>query len=337
MKHSSVVILGLAAATPAFADLQIKPYGSLRMQVESVSVNQAQAGEDDDYTGLRDAFTRFGVKATYPLTNGTTLGAQIEVPFNTANLKVEDPTYFEDGPGDEDSTARVAKLSADGDWGSAVLGKDWLPYYNHIAYPLYGFSSFYSGWATYARFREYVAGYTTPEIYGIKLTAAALETYPNYDRGAQYALSYQNGGLTFSYAYEDMDSDNDYYPDDHQGAALSYTQGPFYVAVKIEEHIAENGKNHVIKNLYGAYAWQKYTLKGMIAHGDTGYYASGTSYQIGLDYQYTPQFKVFAEYFFEEDNYAILTPDPKDYDPLAGYLARGADGQALVLGLRLDF
>ncbi|MCW9089080.1 MAG: porin [Gammaproteobacteria bacterium] len=318
-----------AAAWPVQAELEVTPYASLRAQVEAVSVDQAVAGEDDRFVGIRDAFSRFGVTAGYDLANGTRLGGQVEIPFNMGNFDAEDPTFF------DDNSVRVAKLTASGAWGSAWIGKGWLPYYNNVAYPVDMFSSFYSGWATYARFREYAAVYSTPSFQGLTLTASAIELDPSREEGFHYVLSYSRSGLTISYAMEDLDSDNESNNGDTHGVALSYSSGPFYVAVKSEEYMPEAGEDQRISNIYASYALDKYTIKGMVADGDDNHWAPGRSAQFGIDYQYSDTVKLFAEYFSEERSYAILKTDADSYDTLATY-GTDSDGQAFLLGFRYD-
>ena len=117
-----LVLATSAAILPgsAMAELTVDAYGSLRMQAESVQVDKvADAGDDKSYSGFKDAYSRFGVNAEYPLSNGTTLGAKLEIPFNTAQMKAGDPSYFE-GFYKDNNAPRVAKLTASGDWGSVA-------------------------------------------------------------------------------------------------------------------------------------------------------------------------------------------------------------------------
>jgi len=330
-KGVAVALLSTVAA-PAMAELEVTPYGSIRTQVESVSVDEAPAGEDDSFVGFRDAFSRFGVKANYALSDSTNLGATLEVPYNTANMQAEDPTYF------DINTPRVAKVTASGDFGSAWVGKGWLPYYNHVAWPVDLFSSFYSGWATYAYFREYAASYTTPSFGGFSATLAAIQRYDSYEEGKQFALSYSNGGLTVSYAKEDMD---DSALIDTQGVAVSYATGPFYVAVKGEEQIVDGGDNRTIQNFYASYDSGQFTYRGMVASGtdkvdnpDAFLFAPGQSAQVGVDYRYTDSLKVFAEYFMEENAYAILKTDAQSYSTQG---VGDSAGQVFLVGARYDF
>ena len=326
----SLPLLGGMFASPLQAELQVTPYASLRAQLEAVSVDDAVPGEDDSFTGIRDAFSRFGLRADYALGQGSRLGAQLEIPFNMANFDAEDATFF------DDNSVRIAKVTASGDWGRAWVGKGWLPYYNNVAYPVDLFSSFYSGWATYARFREYAAAYSTPEFHGLMLTAAAIRLDPSREEGAHYVASYARGPVTLAYAYEDMDSDNSSSDGDTHGLALSFSRGPFYMALKGEEHMPEVGANSVIRNLYASYAFDRYTFKGMVADADDNYWAPGTSAHFGVDFQYTDSVLFFSEYFTEEKSYAILKSDADFYDPLAPY-GEDSDGQVFLIGARYDF
>lgn len=325
-----LALLSGLLAWPVQAELQVSPYASLRAQIEAVSVEEAVDGEDDSFIGIRDAFSRFGLRADYALGEGNQLGAQLEIPFNMANFNAEDASFF------DDNSVRIAKMTADGEWGSAWLGKGWLPYYNNVAYPVDLFSSFYSGWATYARFREYAAAYSTPPFHGLTLTAAAIRLDPSKEDGSHYVASYTAGAYTLAYAYEDMDSDNASNNGDTHGLTLSFSRGPFYLALKGEEHMPEVGADAVIKNLYASYTFNRYTFKGMVADADDGYWAPGTSVHFGVDFQYRDSVLFFAEYFAEEKSYAILKTDADFYDPLAPY-SEDSDGQALLIGARYDF
>jgi hypothetical protein len=81
-------------------EFTVEAYGSLRMQAESVSVDKvsegnSNAGHEDSHLGFRDAFSRFGVKASLVPETGTKFDATLELPFNTAELRAEDPAFFE--------------------------------------------------------------------------------------------------------------------------------------------------------------------------------------------------------------------------------------------------
>lgn len=328
--YLTVAVVCVVFSWPLEAELEVTPYASLRAQVEAVSVDDAQAGEDESFIGLRDAFSRFGLSAGYPLAGDNQLGGEIEVPFNIARFDAEDATFF------DDNSVRVARLTADGQWGRAWIGKGWLPYYNNIAYPLDRFSSFYSGWATYARFREYAAAYATPDFSGFTLTAAAIRLDPGREEGSQYALSWSCYGLTISYAMEDMDSGNAVNNGDTHGVSLVYGRGHFSFALKHEQYMPEQGEKAQISNLYASYAVMPFTIKGMLADGDNHHWAPGRSAQLGVDYQHSEVVKFFAEYFTEERSYAILTRNADHYEPLTPY-GEESNGQVFLVGARYDF
>ena len=345
MKKALIASSILFLPSSAFAELTVDAYGSLRIQAESVSVKTlsptSQALNDESsYTDLRDAYSRFGVNLSYPLANGTTLGAKIEVPFNSAEMKMNDPTgfaaYYKDPNSLDNNYPRIYKMTASGDWGSVAVGKQWLTYYNYVAYPVDYFSSFYSGWSTYAYFRREAVTYTSPSFSGLNFAVSAVDISDapssDYLDTMQYALSYSIGGLTLSAALEDQNKsigDTDTY-----GISASYTTGPWRFATKYEE--TEDSIS--IYNLYGSYTLGKYTFKAHFSEGDQGGYAPGTVVHLGADYQYTKNFKVFLEYFTEETAYAVL-PDKSIGDYLAdnGYASFGKDSQAIAVGIRYDF
>ncbi len=330
---------------PVFADLTVEPYGSIRAQAEYVTIDQqaaTDAGQDNSYTGVRDAYSRFGVKATYPLSNGTTLGAKLEIPFNIQHMQAEDPSYFE-GFYKDNSSPRVYKLTATGDWGSVAIGKQWLAYYNAIAYPVDYFSSFYSGFATYAAFRREAATYTTPSFSGFSATASMVDMKDgggeSYLDTTQVALKYSMDGLSLAVAYQDTYNGQA----DLLGASAAYTTGPWRFATKVEQLDSPAGTvdaNPILYNMYMSYKLKKYTFKAHYAKGDvtndgTAFF-QGDSYHLGADYKYTKNLKVFVEYFYEERGYAIYTDNSKSFDSFGGY-HNITNGSALAVGARYDF
>lgn len=341
-----LVLLATAAILPAtaMAELTVDAYGSVRVQAESVSVDKvATAGDDKSYSGFKDAYSRFGVTASYPLSNGTTLGAKLEIPFNTAQMKAGDPSYFE-GFYKDNNSPRVAKITASGDWGSVAVGKQWLTYYNHVGYPVDYFSSFYSGFATHATFRREAATYNSPSFGGFKFAASAVDINDDpkgdYLDTMQYAVSYSNDGLSLSAALENRGKDAGDFST--MGLAAAYTTGPWRFATKVEqlENKTAGVDDQMIKNIYASYTMGNYTFKAHYAVGDEetggGAYFTGTSTHLGVDYQYNKDLKVFIEYFTEENAYAIYSEDADGFAPLGSY-GTNTNGQAIAIGARYDF
>ena len=230
MKHPhtlplSAALLAAMAAIPAHAELTVTPYGSLRIQAEAVSVDEAQPGEDDSYTGLRDAYSRLGVNASYNDFDNVDITATLEFPINSARLRAEDPTFFQElYKEDNNSMPRVATISAAHDqYGSVTVGTQWLAYYNNVAYPVDFFSSFYSGYATQSAFRRDALTYTSPSLAGITATVSGVdmtdEAGTRYLDTMQYALSWSLDKLTLAAAFQDTEQDSGDRPD-HQRIPL---------------------------------------------------------------------------------------------------------------------
>ncbi|MEQ3724959.1 porin [Alcanivorax sp.] len=349
----STALLAGFAALPAQADLEVTPYGSLRIQTEAVSVDQAQPGEDDSYTGLRDAYSRLGVNANYNDFEHFDISATVEFPINSARLRAEDPTFFQKGY-QGNSKPRVADITVAHDrFGSVRAGTQWLAYYNTVAYPLDFFSSFYSGYATQASFRRDALTYKTPNMRGLTATVSAVdltnEGGTSYLDTMQYALSYAiNDDLAVGIGYQDSEQDSAKKAD-QAGISASWAPGNWRFAAKVEQLLTNDDTvqddDPVTYNLLGSYSWAQYTLRAMVAHGEESdegdAFFQGDSAQVGLDYRHTENLKFFAEYFYEELSYAIYTPNtnaeefPNTYT-LAPYQTE-SDGQVFTVGMRFDF
>lgn len=160
----------LAVAQPTLA-LEFDPYASLRVGVEAVSPD---GNADDDYTGLRDAYSRVGVKFTQSVAEDWSVMAQLELPVDVVNLDFHSPY-------DQQDEVRIAKLQVTGPIGTLWYGRGWMAYYNAIAYPLDYFSSYYSGWATPTTFRrKQTLYYSSPSFSGFSFSAATTS-----DNGAE--------------------------------------------------------------------------------------------------------------------------------------------------------
>ena len=347
LNTAALACVGTLITLPAHAELEVTPYGSLRIQTEAVSVDDAQPGEDDSYTGLRDAYSRLGVNADYNDLDWVDLNVTVEFPINAALLRAEDPTFFQDFY-KGNNKPRVADITATTEnMGTLRVGTQWLAYYNSVAYPVDFFSSFYSGYATQATFRRDAATYTTPSMGGLTATVSAVdltdEAGTSYLDTMQYALGWAMGDLTLGLGYQDTEQDTGDNAD-QAGASIAYVMGGWRFAAKVEQLLSNDDTllddDPLTYNLYGSYSWDKYTVKAMFANGEEtdepAAFFQGDSYQVGLDYQYSDNLKLFADYFYEELGYAIYTPTSRSFNPLAGYQVE-SDGQAISLGLRYDF
>lgn len=358
-----ILLISLAFFSNAFAiniysseDSSVDAYGSLRMQAETIDADTAQAGESSSYNGIRDAYTRFGIKASTAFSDDLTLSAKIEIPFNLADLRQEDPTFFE-GFYKENYSPRIYKVTASSKkFGTINFGKQWLAYYNNIAYPVDYFSSFYAGYSTYAYFRREALTYTTPTFSGFSATISGVDLFDGIDSSTgestkyldtmQYIASYAQGPFNVAVAYQDTVNDRA----NLIAASASYTVGPWRFAGKIEQQLTDSSVvssattniDPILYNIYGSYTVDQWTMKATYANGDGEEGAGGEAffigdtYQLGVDYQYNPKMKFFAEYFFEQNSYAIYTPNSDAFDPLAGFQVE-SDSHAFLVGGRFDF
>jgi len=127
---------------------------------------------------------------------------------------------------------------------------------------------------------------------------------------------------------EDMDND----VADTYGASVSLTQGGWYAAAKYE-HSDSQGD---IYNVFAQFNQDKLTYKAGIGLGDQ---FAGDSYHIGVDYQVRDNFKLFSEFYSEQNNYAILADGAQsasDYLGAGGFGAR-QNGKVMLVGFRFDF
>ena len=296
-------------------------YGSFRVHSTLTTVDEAVDGRSETEFGLSDAYSRVGARIDFGY-GRTKFSIKSELGLNLADLELGDPSFF------DDEDFRVYSVNATGDWGSLTLGKDWLTYYNTVAYPVDYFSSIYAGYTTYAFFRERMLRYTTPELGGFTGSIARIERTGGGPKGWQSSVSYSKGGLTLGAALEDMDGDIN----DTWGASASYNSGPWYLAAKIED---QTGRG-MIYNGFAQYQKEAWTAKIGLGLGDQ---FSGNTFHAGLDYQLNESWKFFAEAYSEADNYAILFDGANDFSDFLGAGGFGArqNGKALLIGARFDF
>lgn len=338
--------LGMLCQVPAaFAagdNPSVDAYGSLRTQFESVSPDRRT--RLDSYTGWRDAYSRLGVKAEYPLRNGLALFGQLEIPVDSANLRIRDPYDQGDATRPDGQKLRLALAGLKGRFGTVTLGQQWMPYYNAIAAPLDMFSTYYSGFATYtaSRVAETLA-YASPEFKGISLAAAIASSDGNQrstsridDRRWQLSASYASGAARISAGIDDR-GDAGFGRNRLYGLSATYQAGNLGLAAKYELFDTGNGQagsftsngNQAI-NLFGSYVLGKNTFKLMLARVEN--YGDNIIH-LGIDHQFTDALKFFAEYYREAETAAIVRRRGglNDFDGVI------SGGQAFALGLRYDF
>lgn len=326
----------------AQSPLRVDFYGSLRTQFEAVSPDQDD--RLDRYTSLRDAYSRAGVTAEYPLSTNLTLTGQLEIPFDSANFRIRDPYDQGDAIHPNGQRLRIAKVGLRGNFGSLAYGQQWMPYYNAIAAPVDMFSSYYSGFATYTIFRTAeTLVYSTPEFNGFSLSAAHTGSGGNERstsridaRRWQATATYAFGNTRLAAGVDDRGNAG-YGRNRLYGFSVSHTLDKLYLALKYEIFDTENLQrgsfssdgNQAI-NLFGSYAIGRNTLKLMLANVEN--YGDHIVH-LGIDRQLSDDLKVFAEYYREAET-ASITPRRgglNDFDASIG------GGHAVAVGFRYDF
>lgn len=314
------------AATAVEADF----YGSLRLHGEYVDADN-RPDNFNDYAGLRDAYSRVGLKLSQQLNADWQALFQLELPIDLANMANQDPW-------DQDEELRVLKIQLSGPYGTLWYGQGWMPYYNQVAYPVDYFSSFYSGYATFTAFRlKDTLSYTSPEIAGFQISAATSRDNGNRgNRRDQFALSYHNQGLRLAVGIDEISGTSDQII---LGTAVSYQSGNWYLAAKYEEFSSDIGGNGWAAdgtnaiNALVQYSLGQHAFRAMVANVDN--YGESV-FHAGWDYQYRDDLKFYVEYYQEEETAAIAdnrqtTSGGSNSDPA------DSGGRVLVAGIRYDF
>ena len=317
-------------------------YGSLRTQLETVSPDRHD--RLDSYTSLRDAYSRAGVKAEYPLNTELTLTGQVEIAFDSANVRMRDPYDQGDSNRPHGQRLRIAQLGLRGNFGSIAYGQQWMPYYNAIAAPVDMFSSYYSGFATYTVFRvaESLA-YSTPEFKGVSLSAAYAGKGGNMrstsridERRWQVAATYALSNTRFAAGMDDRGNAG-YGRNRLYGLSASHQANKLYLAIKYEVFdtgnrqrgsFSRNGNQSI--NLFSSYALGRNTIKLMLAKVEN--YGDNIVH-LGIDHQLSDGYKLFAEYYREAETAALTARR----GGLSDFDASISGGRAIAVGIRHDF
>ena len=305
-------------------------YGSLRIQCEA-----ADPEGFSSYDGFRDAYSRIGFRANAPVADGVDAFAQLEIPLDLANGKVQDPF----NASDED--VRIGKIGVNTGFGTFAYGRDWLPYYNAIAYPVDMFSSFQSGFATFTTFRESTRlMYYSPNLNGFSF-AGSYSANAGYGGDDRYQLtgSYSFADTTISLGVDHPDgaANTRFY-----GLSLMHTRGPWYIGGKIElvdsdQDVGAFGDDgDVAFNLFASYSMGQHTFKGMYANVDN--YGEDV-FHLGYDFQYNNNLMLFTEYYYEEEGTGavpVVRARDSRSDPV-GFGPAGGSNTAFMIGARYDF
>lgn len=340
----AIGLAGCLAGTSAAAQdtPAVDFYASLRTQAEAVSPDRDE--RLDSYVGVRDAYSRVGVKFDYPLGAELALTGQLELPVDSANFRMRDPYDQGDAQRPHGERIRLAHLGLRGSFGSLTYGQQWMPYYNAVAAPVDMFSTYYSGFATYTVFRvAQTLAYASPEFSGLSFSAAYTGSSGNARSTSridaprrQLAATYVIGDTRLAVGVDDR-GDAGYGRNRIVGLSASHQAGNLYLAAKYERFDTGNRQpgsfssdGNQALNLFGSYAMGKTTFKLMLARVE--HYGDNIVH-LGVDHQVSDALKVFAEYY-REGSTAVLTPRRGGLDDFDAGIS---GGQALAVGIRVDF
>ncbi|WP_018951607.1 MULTISPECIES: porin [unclassified Thioalkalivibrio] len=301
-------------------------YGSLRLQYEA-----ADPEGFDSYDGFRDAYSRMGFNANYEINEGVNAFAQLEVPIDLANGKIQDPFNG------EDEDIRIGKIGLDGAFGTVAYGRDWMPYYNAIAFPVDMFYSYQSGFATYTTFRESDSVmYYSPDFDGFSF-AGAYSANSGADGDDRYQLtgSYAVDDTTLSIGVDDLNGENN---QRIWGLSAMHSMGPLSLAAKVEYIESDNNAvdGDVAANIYAAYRMGQHTFHGTYANVDN--YGENI-YHLGYAFNWMDGLTLFAEYYYEEESTGAV-PEFKardtGTDPI-GFGTGDGSNNAFMVGMHYSF
>jgi len=320
---TAVIASGALAVSPLANALETDLYGSFRLAVENVQPDDDVAL--DNYTGFRDAYSRVGGVVSHAFSDTLTASVKLELPLDLANGKVQRPDQ-------ENDDVRVFKAQLAGEFGTLWLGKDWMPFYNAIAYPVDYFSSYYSGWTTTTTSRVAdTLAYTTPTMNGFSVSAAYSKDAGSDDR-TQLTVSHYGDKLTLSAGIDNHGGANDTRV---LGLAAGYNNGPWYLTAKVERFISDKATGYGEDGSIAASAMAQYTqgantYRALIAQFDN---YGESIFHAGWDHQLKPNLKLFAEYYYEEET-AVIAQERKS---TLNVWTNSSGGQVLTAGVRFDF
>jgi predicted porin len=323
----------LALATPQLVpaqDINFSFYASARIQAEAVRPDVRSAL--GAYEGFRDAYSRIGFNADYPLPNDMELFGQLELPLDLANQAVQDPW-------DQDESVRIARIGIAGDFGRFSVGQMWMPFYNAIAYPVDRFSSYYSGFATYTSFRlSDTIAFDSPEFNGLSFSGAwsrrdgAPRAGGTLDERLQLTASYRLHTTVFSVGVDDLGGEADW---QIFGASVMHNIGPLDLGAKIERHNSRISDTYgadgdTALNVYAGYTSGRNTFKLMLANVER---FGEDIVHLGMDHWVNYRLMLFAEYYYEEETAAITARR-------AGretFIGEAGGGQVFLTGMHFSF
>ena len=263
-----------AAGTAAAADVTLYGKADLGLHYTYNKVDGQDAVNSFDMKSGQNAGSRFGLKGTEDLSNGTKVGFILENGFNA-----------DDGTMGQDSRlfGREANLFVTGDFGTLSMGRvgalsSGMGSYNVV----YGYAAFGTGWGDYAGAKsqfnladrdrmDNTVTYVTPNFAGVKVYAQysfstkGQETAGNERQNQRYAglgVKYDLGSFSTGLV---VDTVLNNYANTNSEDSLGVTWGASYdFGVAKVYGMAQYGKN---ENKMGGYSVNDVT--GTVGSGDT--------------------------------------------------------------------
>ncbi|MBN0987221.1 porin [Amphritea pacifica] len=242
----SIIALAVAGAltAPMVAQADATLYGSLRIKAQKLE------GASNDNLNVTDNSSRIGIKGSSELFSGATAFFQFEQAVST------DTGAWAGG--------RLGNLGVKGDFGTAIFGRIWTPYYSFTGAQtdiLDNATSASSAYVVGAHRASDVIAYVSPDMGGLTLAAAILPSDfgPADDETADVrhvAGTYAAAGFTAGLSYLDIPAADL----EIKSAALSYTMGDFYVATRYENRDAGAGADSDAYEVAGSYTMGNTTL-----------------------------------------------------------------------------
>lgn len=224
MKKSLIALAVAGAMTvPMVAQADATLYGSLRIKAQHTD------GTNENLN-VTDNSSRIGIKGSSELFNG-----------NTAFFHYEQAVSTDTGAL---AGGRLANLGIKGDFGTALFGRAWTPYYSFTGAPTDLADNATSASSVYQiglhRASDLIA-YVSPNMSGLTVAAAIAAGNTALDAAndesvdvSHVAAQYAAGGLTagLSYLGDEVNSANVI------SAAVSYSMDAAYVAARYEDREA---------------------------------------------------------------------------------------------------
>ncbi|MBA4502037.1 porin [Marinobacterium marinum] len=329
MKKSLIALAVAGAMTaPIVAQADATLYGSLRAGIKSA---------DDQKLNVEDESSRIGIKGDVDLGLESTKGLFV---FEQA-VSTESGAW---------GSGRLAYLGATGNWGTALIGRQYHPFYTMIESKTGIFNSagndfgeaFQFGNIAHKRESNTVA-YATPNMNGLQAVAGivmdggsdnnpAEEDLDAYNIGVNYAANGLDAGISYGAA---NDSDNW----EILGVAASYQIDAFTVAGKyVDGSIDAQNTDFSNWEIAGVYTMGATSFKARYGNAEietTGAAdLDGDQWGVEVEQKLGKRGRVYVGYTdFDTEGQAIAS---SIYSMVKGE-AKTVAKDTLVLGYRLDF